>query len=434
MRVGMSLDWNNDATSLKNLAKNYFRELGLLMKTKKQFTIAGIRTENIGIGDVSHHYDLVHIPNMGGYKFPEIHNLSGDNLILSPSGIDEVILGREVFKTNKDWKINKPIIDSEVRKWKKYGHKVKAVHVVTNSEKEDMIKYLEIPAEKFHVIPHGVDHDTFKPPKNKDETRKKILSIFFIKDCPFFVHVSESNWARKNIFSLLEAFRNAKNLGLKQELILIGKNDPIVYKKAASIPGVKVLGFVDEKNLVDLFGAADAIILPSKHEGFGLPLLEAMACGTPSITSNVFSPPEVVGDSGLLVNPYDVQDITKKIIEMGNNENLRVNLAKKALERSKKFSWKESAEKIFELYKDLSPNQDEGGFDENIDLAGYRTLVTICEISPNLRNLTIQDLLEFDFSRIINWALEQGIIDSDMKDFLIPFKGWLKTKRDELQN
>jgi len=430
----MSLDWTNDATSLKNLTKNYFRELGLLMINKKKFCLAGIRTDNIGVGDVRQRHDLVHIPNMGGYLFPKIHTLSGDNLIVSPSGIDEVILGREVFKTDNDWKIYKPIIEAEVKKWKKYSHKLVAVHVVTNSEKNEMKKYLGIPEEKIHVIPHGVDHDKFKPPKNKEDTRKKILASFFMRDSPFFIHVSESNWARKNLMRILEAFKKAKNLGLKHELLIVGKNDPIIYKKAAYIPDVKVLGFVNDKHLVDLLGTADALILPSKHEGFGLPLLEAMACGTPSITSNVFSPPEVVGDSGLLVDPYDTTEITKKIVEMGTNENLRSTLSKKALERSKKYSWKDSAEKIYDLYKRLSPEMINNNYEENLDLAGYRTLVTICEMLPNLKALATRDILEFDYSRIIKWSLQVGIKDSEVKDFLIPFEEWLKNKDEELSN
>ena len=432
MRIGMTLDWIAIATSLKNLPKNYFRELGILMKNEKKFTIAGIRTGNIGIGDVKQHYDLVHIPNMGGYRFPDLNALSGNNLIVSPSGMDEVILGREVFKTENDWKYFKPIIEAEVKKWKKHSHKLKAVHVVTQAEKEDMKKYLGIPEEKFHIIPHGVDHDKFKPPKNKIETRKKILASFFMKDNPFFIHVSESNWARKNVIRILEAFRKAKDLGLKHDLLIVGKNDLIIYEKAAKVPGVKVLGFVNDKHLVDLLSAADAIIMPSKHEGFGLPLLEAMACGTPSITSNVFSSPEVVGESGLLVDPYDTEEITKKILEMERDEGLQIHLSKKALERSKLFSWKDSAEKIFKLYETMNPGQNNDNFEENLDIAGYRTLVTLCETNPGLRSVAIQDILEFDYSRIINWALEVGLKDPDVKDYLIPFEDWLRVKSEEL--
>jgi len=297
-----------------------------------------------------------------------------------------------------------------------------------------MKKYLGIPEEKFFVIPHGVDHDTFKPPKNKEETRKKILASFFLEDTPFFIHVSESNWARKNILKLFEAFRHAKDSGLKHNLLIIGKTEPMIYEKARLIPGVKILGFVNEKHLVDLLGSADALLLPSKHEGFGLPLLESMACGTPCITSNVFSPPEVVGDSGLLVDPYDVSDITNKILEMGKNENMRIDLSKKAIERSQKFSWKDSAEKLFRLYEEIWEEKNNENFDENLDLAGYRTLVTICELSPQLRTLAIRDILEFDYSRIIRWALEVGLYDPDIKHFLIPFEDWLKTKSEGLPN
>jgi len=429
----MTLDWYFGATSLKNLVKNYFRELGLLMNQQKNFTIAGIRTDTIGIGDINQHYDCVHIPNMGGYRFPKISALTCNNLIVSPSGIDEVILGKEVYKTEVDWKKSKPVIEEEVEKWKKYSPRFKAVHVVTNSEKENMIDYLGVPEDKIHVIPHGVNHDIFKPPADKEECRKKILAEFFIENSPYFIHVSELNWARKNMLRLLEAFKDAKDAGLEHKLIIVGKNDPLVYEIASKIQDVQVLGFVSEKQIVDLLGAADAIILPSKHEGFGLPLLEAMACGTPSITSNTFSPPEVVGDSGLLVDPYDIQDITKKILEMAKHESLRNDLSKKAFERSQKFSWTNSAVQLHNLYEKTIPTGNDS-FEENLDLAAYRTLVTICEIHEDLRGKAIPNLLEFNYTRIINWSLEKGLSDPDVSDFLIPFENWLRTKKECVLN
>ena len=431
MRVGMVLDWWLHATSLVNLSKNMFREVGLLMNQKKTFTIAGITNNSIGVGEIDQHFDCVHIPNMGGYRFINLDALSCQNLILSPSGIDEVVLGNEVFKSKKDWEKTKPIIDKEVGKWKKYNKFLKAVHVVTDSEKQDMMKYLDIPEEKIYVIPHGVDHNLFKPPIDKENTRKKLLGEFFMEDHSYFIHVSESNWARKNIFNLLEAFKKAKDEGLKQKLIIVGKNDPIVYEKSGKIGDVKMTGFVSNEHLVKFLGCADAILLPSKHEGFGLPLLEAMACGTPSVTSNIFSPPEVVGDSSLLVDPYDVSDIAKKIFEMGKNENLRTDLSKKAFEHSQKYSWKKTAEKLVNLYELISSEKNVGNFEENLDLAGYRTLTTICQMNPQLRILAYKELMEFDYHKIINWAIEVGLREPDSKDFLIPFTDWLIEKREE---
>lgn len=424
MRVALTLDWWMGSTSLKVLVKNMFRELGKLMNEKRTFTIAGIRTDTIGIGDINQHFDCVHIPNMGGYRFPNLSALSCKNLILGPSGIDEVVLGRKVFKTEKEWNYFKPIIEKEVAKWHKHIDKIKAVHVVTNSEKEQMMKYLKVPEEKIFIIPHGVDHDIFKPPINKEESRRNILSKFFLKGVPYFIHVSESNWARKNIIRLLEAFKKAKDKGIVHNLIIVGKNDPIVYKKANEISGVKVLGFVSDEHLVELLQGADALLLPSIHEGFGLPIVEAMACEVPVLTSNTFSCPEVAADGGILVDPYDVTEITNKIQELSKNSKLRETLAKKALERSQNFSWRKTAEGLLELYESVNKGND-SNFNDDYDLAAYRTLTTITEISP-LIHTAVPDLLEFDYTRIIDWSLGVGIENKDMKDFLIPFKNWLR--------
>jgi len=428
----MVLDWWFHATSLVNLTRNMFRELGLLMNHNKDFTLTGIKLGTIGLGNINKHFDCVHIPNMGGYRFPPLSTLSSKNLLLSPSGIDEVVLGREVFKSETLWKKYSPIIKNEVAKWEQYVDKIKAVHVVTESEKNDMINYLKIPEEKFVIIPHGVDHDLFRPPKDKIKARRSILGKFLLKDHPYFVHVSESNWARKNIFRIFEAFRKAKEDGLKHNLIVIGKNDPVVYEKAKNVPGIIIVGFVSQEHLVELMGSADAMVLPSLHEGFGLPLLEGMACGLPSITSNVFSPPEVIGDTGLLVDPHDTLEIKDALIDMSNNPEQRDNLSKKAYERSKLYSWKKTASQIYELYKKLCEESTINlNTNEDLDLAGYRTLVTVCELKPDLKQMVTQDLLEFDYSRIINWSLEVGLSDPDVKDFLIPFKNWLITKSEE---
>jgi len=422
----MTLDWTQHHSSLKNLAKNMFRELGNLMNSQRNFTITGIRTNTIGIGNINQHYDIVHIPNMGGYRFPNHSALNSNNLILSPSGIDEVVLGRKVFKTEADWKISEPIIKNEVKKWHENINKIKYVHVVSESEKEQMRDYLKVPEEKIVVIPHGVDHEIFKPPENKENVRRKILAKFLINDNPYFVHVSEFNWARKNIFRILEAFKRIKSRGIEQNLIIIGKNDEIVSEKAMEIPGTYVLGFVSESHLVEFLQGADALILPSIHEGFGLPLVESMACGTPCLTSNVYSPPSVVGDAGILVDPQNTNEIANKMFELGSSENLRNELSKKSLNRSMDFSWKENASKLLELYQKVTPINGDN-FEENYDKAAYRTITTIAEIVPGLQQQGLaNDILEFDYSRLINWCLEVGLENEDVKDFLLPFREWLE--------
>lgn len=427
MRIGIAVDYGKyaNASSLNLIARKIFLELGKIMNEKKTFTISAIKYDDIGIGDVNLHYDCVSVPNMGGYKFPHLRTLSSNNLIIGLSGIDEVVLGEQVYKSKKEWLRNKLIIEKEVPKWEKYSDKIRLVHVPTNADKEQMVKYLKIPSEKIHVISHGVDHEIFKPALDKEKSRKKILGAFYMKNHPYFIHVSESNWARKNVFRMLEAFKKAREAGIRHNLIIVGRMDSIVYQEARSISGVTTLGFVSTEHLSKLIQCADALIFPSLHEGFGLPLAEAMSCGVPVITSNVFSPPEVVGNAGLFVDPYDVSDITNKIIEMSNNESLRIALSQTALERSRKFVWEDVAKALFKLIQQTTSNSNHFDFKYNLDLAAYRTLTTVCEITPGLKEITQQDLLAFDYSKIISWAIESGLENPDVGDFLIPFKEWL---------
>lgn len=429
MRIGIAVDYGKyaNASSLNLIARKVFLELGKIMNQKKTFTITAIKYEDIGVGDVNQHFDCILVPNMGGYRFPHQGTLYSKNLIVGIVGIDEVVLGEQVYRTKRDWTINKPIIEKEVSKWEKYSDKIKFVHVSTNSDKEQLIKYLKVPENKIIIIPLGVDHERFRPPINKEEARRKILGKFFMKDSPYFIHISETNWARKNVFRMLDAFKNAKDEGVKHNLIIIGKADPIVYEKARSIPGVTILGYVSDEHLVSFLQGADALILPSLHEGFGLPLVEAMACGVPVVASNTFSPPEVADKAGLFVNPYDISDITNKIIEISKNKKLRETLSDNAQIRSQEFSWQNMANNLLKLIEKISDESSSFNFDEDINRAAYRTMTTICEIIPELANTARQDLLECNYSRIIPWSLESGLENPFSREFLIPFKDWLKS-------
>ncbi len=432
MRIGMVIDYGMEGghSSLNLISTKLFLELGKIMNQEKTFTISALKYRGIGIGDINVHYDCVSIPNMGGFKFPHDGCLSSKNLVIGLSGIDEVVLGRQVYKNEEDWKKSEPIIKKEIERWKKHVSRVNFIHVPTNAEKLQMMEYLKIPDEKLYVIPHGVDHALFATPDNKLEMRKRILGIFYISDGSYFIHVSERNWARKNMFRMLEAFRIARESGINHKLIIVGKMDEVVYEKAATVDGVKVLGYVSDEHLAQLIQGSDAMIFPSLHEGFGLPLLEAMACGVPSITSNIFSPPEVVGKSGLLVDPYNVSDITKAIMELAENESLRNTLSREAFEHSREFDWSVVAREFLKLVKEKSPRESEYfDFEESYDIAAFRTMVTICEVNKDLYDISQMDILKFDYRRIIAWCLEIGLEKPGIMEFLLPFKQWFEEHR-----
>ena len=375
IRVGVVLDWNMDASSLVGITRNLFRELGKLMNEKRSFTIAGIKLNNIKIGDINQHFDCIHIPNMGGYKFPVDESNLCKNLILGPSGIDEVIYGKDVMFRKSRWKEQERQIKNEVNNWKNHIDKVKSVHVVANSEFDELHQYLEIPEEKMKVIHHGINHDLFKPPLNKEKTRKEILSKFKLPISKYFVHVGEYNWVRKNYLRLFDAYKEAQKLGLKHQFIFVGKYAPHIKKKGERIPGIKFLGWATDYHLVKLLQGADAFLLPSIHEGFGMPLVEAMACGVPPITTNKHAPPEVVGDAGILVNPYDTSEITTKMLQAATNDVLLSKLSENSLKRAKMFSWENNAKQILELYENINSKSMEN-FEKNYEVAAYRTLTT----------------------------------------------------------
>ena len=151
-----------------------------------------------------------------------------------------------------------------------------------------------------------------------------------------------------------------------------------------------------------------------------------MACGVPCITSDRHAPPEVVGNGGLLVDPYDVSDITNKMIEINDGDTLQT-LSDNAVLRSQDYSWKINAAKILELYEKHTSFTGKWDFQKAYDIAAYRTITTVCMLfADKERGVFIQSLLRFDYSKVIQWALEYGLNDSRSRDFLIPFKNWLE--------
>ena len=426
MKISLCIDYGLHASSLTLITQKLYHELAKKMNKEKTFTIAATMQASNGIGDVNQHYDCVSVPNMGGYNFPHQTVLSSKNPFIGIVGIDEVVLGKKVFRSDALWKRNKPLIEKQVNKWKKQNHLIPHIHTSTISDKEQIIENFNVPEEKIDVIPYGVDHDKFRPSESKELTRNKVCHHYYLKETPYFVHISETNWARKNTLGLFEAFRKAKASGIPHNLLVVGKNDDVIWNKAKKIPGIVMCGYVTEELIIKIIQGADALLLPSLHEGFGLPLVESMACGIPAITSNVFSPPEIIKDSGLLVDPYNISDIQEKILSLGHDKKLQEDLSQKALKRSHDFSWSITAEKMLSYFRDNVETELNTDFENDYNSAAFRTLTTVCQVHPDLKITASNDLLEFDYSRIIKWALEVGLKDSQVQDYLIPLKSWLE--------
>ena len=440
MRVAIPINWNLDASSLTNIARHNFRELGKIMNTTQSFTISAIGIQSVGLGDFNLRYDLLHIPNMGGYRFATNATDHCKKIIFGLSGIDEVIYGKEVMLWKNMWKVHEPIIKKEIKNWEKLVQLVKDVHVTTKSEFEEVHKYLGVPNEKMTIIPHGVDHDFFMPSDDKEKTRTEILSKvkivhdgwpYPVENQKYFLHIGELNMARKNISRIIKAFKKSRKLGLKHNLIIVGKSTLELQSMCLNQPGIFLLGWVPNNHLLELIQGADALLLPSIHEGFGMPLLEAMACGTPCISSNNHSPPHVIEDSGILVNPHSETEISNAMLSLANNSKLLEELSEKSLKRSYDFSWEKNAQQIFELY-DVDSSKPMKNFDKFYDLAAYRTLVTVCDFFPDKSQNLILSLLKFDYGDLIKWANDFGLDNPNTKDFLLPFEEWLNNKSNKI--
>ncbi|NBK99958.1 MAG: glycosyltransferase family 1 protein [Erysipelotrichia bacterium] len=209
-------------------------------------------------------------------------------------------------------------------------------HIVTISQfsKSELLNYYDIPPSKISVIYLGISKN-FK--LSNLEKENYLLGVASLD-------------SRKNFQGLIKAFLKLEHQSLK--LYIIGERNN-VFKSLNIIehPNIKFIGRVSDKKLVNYYSKAIAFIYPSFYEGFGLPPLEAMACGTAVIASNTSSLPEVCADAAIYCNPYNIDDIKEKIELVLNDDNLRIELIDRGLEHTKKFSWEESAKKHLEVFE-----------------------------------------------------------------------------------
>ncbi|MCI1944940.1 glycosyltransferase family 4 protein [Clostridium luticellarii] len=233
---------------------------------------------------------------------------------------------------------------------------------VSDCSKKDIIKFFPMAEDKIFVTPLAAD-EKYRP-LEKDICKYKVKTEYNIEN-PFILYIGGFS-PRKNVSSLINAFsRVHKNLDRNYDLIIVGSNkDELDMLKNLSlnlniIKNIKFTGFVEEKMLPILYNACDAFIYPSLYEGFGLPPLEAMSCGTPVITSDISSIPEVVENGGILINPFDIKSLMYSMEALLNDENIRHDLSSKALKQASKFSWKKTSENTIEAYtKILNPSRN----------------------------------------------------------------------------
>jgi len=225
---------------------------------------------------------------------------------------------------------------------------------VSYSSKRDIITYFDIPDNKVEVT-YLAPEEIYQPLKKEEYNtiyKKYNLPEHFI----LYVGTLEP---RKGVKNLIISFYKVKQKVpyLPHKLVIAGKktneykNLLEVAKKLHLEKDIIFMGYIPKADLPKLYNAADLFVFPSFYEGFGLPPLEAMACGTPVIASNRSSVPEIVGDGGIIVDPTDIDKIAEIMLEVLTNESLKKELSKKGLKRAKLFSWEKTTKKTLKIYE-----------------------------------------------------------------------------------
>lgn len=235
--------------------------------------------------------------------------------------------------------------------------KSRLVITLSENSKQDIISLLGIPSRKIRVI-YGAANSSLKPISNKTYIGK-VLNKYHLRESNYVLFMGSLE-PRKNVEGILEAFSLIRNKIISSfQIVLIGQKAwgwtgiKKTIKRLNLDSQVVVTGYVPSEDLPVIINGARMLAYPSFYEGFGLPVLEAMSCGTPVITSNTSSLPEVVGKYGHMVDPKDYATLSQYMLKIINNQKFYNLLSKKALERSKAFSWKAAAEKTLNAYEEM---------------------------------------------------------------------------------
>lgn len=222
----------------------------------------------------------------------------------------------------------------------------KADWIITDSEntRKEIIRLLGYPAMKIMVVPLGVNKTVFRKKRSIEKERYSILYV-------------GTEMPRKNLDILIKAFAKLKQKLPNARLIKVGKSHwPGAREKLMNLArNLKVLDSIEFKDYVEdivtEYNKAELFVFPSLYEGFGLPVLEAMACEVPVICSDKTSLPEVGGDAVVYFDGHNINDLTEKMFKILTDKRRQKILIKKGLVQAQKFSWKETAKKTIEVYK-----------------------------------------------------------------------------------
>jgi len=238
------------------------------------------------------------------------------------------------------------------------------VIAVSEATKRDVENVMGVPPARIRRVYNAPDPAFFERASSGNAPRQEHILERYQINYPYLLYAGAIR-RHKNIPRLIEAFAVVRDQLASHptykdlRLVIIGDNIsqfPAVRQaviKSRVEQSVRFLGFVPFDTLRCFYECASAFVFPSRYEGFGLPPLEAMACGTPVVASNVSSLPEVVGEAAMAINPENVFDIARGIREVLLDEELRARLIRRGREQAARFSWNWTARQVLEIYREV---------------------------------------------------------------------------------
>jgi glycosyltransferase involved in cell wall biosynthesis len=302
--------------------------------------------------------------NKIGLKFPPIEFFSGKTDVFHSPGYRVPLVKRaKVISTIYD--LTRLRIKEILPEWlvEHFFHLVKSaisrsdkIIAISENTKKDLVEIFNLPPEKINVVYLGISQK-YRPLCNEENIHiQSILRKYSITK-PYLLCVATVLAKHKNVETVIKCFEILKNkYDIPHKLVVVGKKGieySALYKLVYELKVEKEVIFTDyipEDELICIYNGADVFVFLSLYEGFGFPPLEAMACGIPVVVSNRSSLPEVVGDAGILVDPFNVEEIVSSIYKIIIDSEFKNTLSRKGLERVKNFSWAKCAKETLDLY------------------------------------------------------------------------------------